>query len=147
MAKFIIGDRAFTHRSQILWLGCHSRLKDHDRVRWYKLFERVCVSVLSGFPDPLLELNDRIDDRALGMGSVGLVQGSRIASFQGMSPAMQVRSSGSDAVLVRRIVVNLVYSTSVPGLPSTFRFFSEYQMQKLRKSPISSRGHAIDHIF
>jgi hypothetical protein len=66
-----------------------------------------------------------------------------------MSPAIEVRSSGSYAVavLVRRIVVNLVYSTSVPGLPSTFRFFSEYQMQKLPKPPISSRGHAIDHIF
>jgi hypothetical protein len=63
-----------------------------------------------------------------------------------MSPAIEVRSSGSDDVLVRRIVVNLVYSTSVPGLPSTFRFFSEYPMQKLRKPPISSRGHAIDHI-
>jgi hypothetical protein len=41
-----------------------------------RAIERVCVSVLSGFPDPLLELNDRIDDRALGMGSVGLVHRS-----------------------------------------------------------------------
>ena len=64
-----------------------------------------------------------------------------------MSPAMRVRSGGSDAVLVWRIVVNLVYSTSVPGLPSKFRLFSEYQMHQLRKSPISSRGHAIDRIL
>jgi hypothetical protein len=55
-----------------------------------------------------------------------------------MSPAMRVRSSGFDAVLVWRIVVNLVYSTSVPGLPSKFGFFSEYQTPKLWKSVISS---------
>jgi hypothetical protein len=64
-----------------------------------------------------------------------------------MSPAMRVRSSGFDAVLVWRIVVNLVYSTSVPGLPSKFGSFSEYQTPKLWKSVISSRGHALDHIF
>lgn len=63
-----------------------------------------------------------------------------------MSPAIEVCGGGSDAVLVRRIVVNLVYSTRVPGLPSKFGFFSEYPMHQLRKSPISSRGHAIDHI-
>jgi len=76
VANFIAGNRAFTHRSQILGLGCYSRLKDHDRVRGYKSFERVGISVLSCLPDPLLELNDGIDDRALGMESVGLVHGS-----------------------------------------------------------------------
>jgi hypothetical protein len=64
-----------------------------------------------------------------------------------MPPAIYIRSSGSYAVLVSRIVVNLVYSTSVPGLPGKFRFFSEYQMQKLWKSVISFRGHSIVHIF
>lgn len=98
MAKFISRDRAFVHRREILWLGDDSRLKDHDRVRRYKLFERVCISVLSGFPDSLLELNDRIDDRALGIKSVGLLHRDGIARFQEISPAMRVCSSGSDAV-------------------------------------------------
>ena len=103
VANFVVGNRAFRHRGDIIGLGNNAALKDHHCVGRNQTAETGDVPLLSCLPDPIFELNDSLDHRfcrmQIGVFHTGTLHASSIAHAAGSGSDSQFRITPNPACM------------------------------------------------